>query len=1062
MGLRDIGRRALDWATVADQSHAISQAAKARAGMARRGARPMMLFDGAYRPVDQVITEMMHGSGRVSQDEALSVPGVLRARNIVCGPSTWPLVQLNARNERVRNPLLEQMDPNVTNVVTMAQIFQDLLFEGIAWTRVLEVNSRNYPTKLEHLSVERVTLQPLDDADGQSPLPSNAVPRERGQKAQIMVDGEPADHRWIRRFDSPNPGVLIAAGDTIKLASTYRKTSAKYADNPRMDGYFYPKEGADPLEDDDEVSSLLDGWEAARREHTTGYVAAALGYETVQALSPADLQLVQLHEHATRDVALALGLEPEDLGISTTSRTYANVVDRRIDRINDLLQAYVLAVTQRLSMPDFTPIGSRVWADPNAYLRANPTERIAYYKGMVELGAFDDGDVADAENVPRKPQVSAPAAGGNVVPIRPETSAGRPAGSAPTRLEAAADDAVFHTEVTAFAAGDADRRMIRGRALPYGREHVGRKNGRRYRFQQGSIVWPDPRHVPLLVDHVQSASIGHFAMINDGPDGTDVAARVGMGPMGDQALAWASPEESVRTGFSVGVDFDHEQCVPDPLNPGGWLVPIGAAIGREISLVAVPAFQGARVASVTLSADTGGTTMHCTLCGQQHAPGVACPTTPPANAPTPPAATPPAAVEVPTGTFTADQLGAVFGAFMRQQPQVGTDGAGPQFVDPVSRPVAQPAGAPASTPPAPAQVTEAAPYRFDHEGNLTPGPEYDFSADLVRGVRDHDGEAYRRALGFMREMTVGQAYGMRRHTFADVDRADLAGVNPVRNRPDLYVDQRDYRYPLYQATRRGTLADSTAFVLPKFNSAAGLVSTHTEGVEPTAGTFTVTTQTITPTAKSGAIDMTREAWDQGGSPQASSLIWRQFTRAWYEGLESGVATFLNTLTAATDILLAAGTVDAALARAWRNAIARLQFARGGADRFDMMATEQELYVAMATASTTTGEPIFPMIGATNRDGVARTRYSAVDAAGVTMVPSWALASTAAAPNNSWLFDSEVVHTWDTGPQRLEFAGIDAAGNYAPVAYVRLAVWGYQALANTDITGVRQVIYDTVA
>jgi hypothetical protein len=1064
MGIGSWGRRAVDWLTLAD-ARAVTAEPSPRVRALRTLAARKWAFDANFRPVDEVITEMWHGQGRATQEEALAVPGVLRARNIIVGPATWPLVDLGADNRRHRNPLLEQTDPNVPNVVTWAQVMQDLLFEGISWMRVLETGSRGYPTRMEHLDYHRVSVQPIRDADGMSPLPSTAAPRERGQLAQIMVDGEPADHRLIKRFDSPNPGVLLAAGATIRTAATYRKTAQMYANNPRMDGFLYPKEGADPVEDA-QVQELLDEWEDARRAHTTGYVPAALGYEQVNALSPADLQLMQLHDQATRDVALALGLEPEDLGISTTSRTYANVVDRRIDRINDLLSAYILAVTQRMSMGDITPAGHRVYADPNTYLRANPGERVAYYQGMAALGVLDADDIADAEQVPRKPQPAAVTPGqprGSVTPIR----SAQP-GSA-SRLAAAAD--ITHTfELEAVGRLETDpshvwaaspaRRTITGIAVPYGPTHIGRKNGRKFRFQQGSIRPPaDPRHVPLLIDHVQSASVGHMLAIDDTADGLHVVAKVMSGPAGDQALAWASPEESVRTGFSVGVDFDEQDCVPDPENPGVLLVPVGAAVLRENSLVAVPAFEGARVASVTLSADTGGTVPAPTGTDtQQQPPGTGpAPTTPPQpqqpGTPQPAPAPEPA----PNQTFTADQLGAVMAQFLRAAP-VDNSGAGPQFVDPVARPVPGQSAQPPAT--RAAAVTEAAPYRFDYEGNLTPGPQYDFSNDLVRAGRDRDSEAYRRCLAFMREMTVGQAYGMRRHAFADVDRTDVAGLNPTRQRPDLYVDQRDYRYPLYEATRRGTLTDITAFTLPKFNTAAGLVATHTEGTEPTPGSFTVTTQTITPTAKSGAIDMTREAWDQGGSPQASALIWRQFTRAWFEALESGVATFLNTLTAATDIALGTAVVDSALAKAWRTAIARLQFARGGSDRFDMMATEQELYVALATAETDAGEPLFPMIGAANRDGTSRTRYSALDVAGVTSIPSWALASTAGSVNNSWLFDSEVVHTWDTGPQRLEFPGMDASGNYAPVAYVRLAVWGYQALANTDISGVRQITYDT--
>lgn len=1059
----DLARRAWDWLSVAE-------AAPPPRPAARRPGPVRVMFDGEeYRPVDQVIREMWSGQGRATQDEALAVPGVLRARNLICGIATWPVVDLSRDNTRNRNPLLEQMDPNVPNVVVRAQIFQDLLFEGLSWMRVLQTDRDGFPTKMEHLDFTRVTIQPVEYAHGASPLPGAYTPREHGRMAQIMVDGQPADHATIKRIDSPNPGVLKAAGATIKLAATYRRTAILYADNPRMDGYLYPTDGADPVQDDD-VEALLDGWETARRTHTTGYVPAALKYEKVENLSPADLQLKDLQEQATREVALALGLEPADLGVSSTTETYTNRIDKRIDRINDLLGPYVTAFDERMSMPDITRNGHRVYTDPNAYLRGNPAERMNYANAMVQLGVWDNTRVAQQENEPPPPAAPATPRAGNVVPIRPGAS------TSPTNV-AAGGSAAFaagvelHTDVTTFARTDTGRRQISGMALPYGPQHVARKNGRRVRFVQGSIVWPDPRHVPLLIDHVQSASVGHQLAIDDLPDGTTIVAKVGRGPLGDQALSWASPEESVRTGFSVGVDYDERDLIPDPDEPGVWIVPPGKAIGKEISLVAVPAFQGARVATVTMNS---GGSMPCQHCGHEHALSAACTPATTVTPPAAPAAQPapaPAPVAAPADrTFTAAEMAAFAQAFaaLGTPPPVAAApaAAGPAFVDPTAgaplpgAPVVQATHGPRLA--GPAQVVEAAPYRFDARGQLMAGPDFDLSRDLVRAGRDRDGAAYDRVIGFMREMTVGDQYGGRMaglHRF-DVDRADLAGLNPVRNRPDMWVPQRDYTYPLVNATRRGTLADITAFTLPKFSSSAGLVSAHTEGTEPTAGTFVVTTQTITPTARSGAINMTREAWDQGGTPQATAIIWDQFVREWNEELESGVATFLNTLTAATDILITTGATNKALALAWRQAVARLQFARGGAGRFDTMATEQELYVAMASAESDAGEPIFPMLNPQNRDGRSAARYQTIDAAGVTAIPSWALASTAGASNNSWLFDSTVVHTWDTGPQRLDFPGHDAGGAYAPVAYVKIAVWGYQALANTDISGVRQVTYDT--
>ena len=58
MGLRELGRRALDFVSVAPQRELVTAP---RARTARWG------FD-TYAPVDQVISEMWNGAGRVTAD----------------------------------------------------------------------------------------------------------------------------------------------------------------------------------------------------------------------------------------------------------------------------------------------------------------------------------------------------------------------------------------------------------------------------------------------------------------------------------------------------------------------------------------------------------------------------------------------------------------------------------------------------------------------------------------------------------------------------------------------------------------------------------------------------------------------------------------------------------------------------------------------------------------------------------------------------------------------------------------------------------------------------------
>lgn len=335
--------------------------------------------------------------------------------------------------------------------------------------------------------------------------------------------------------------------------------------------------------------------------------------------------------------------------------------------------------------------------------------------------------------------------------------------------------------------------------------------------------------------------------------------------------------------------------------------------------------------------------------------------------------------------------------------------------------------------------------------------EHNFSADLHQMFRNRD-EFGQNTDGGRRVMAALEAVF---RPMNDVDTADTNETVPTINRPDLYVDQRDYRTPLTDLVGRGAPPNGVQpFSFPKYSSASGLVGAHTEGTEPTSGTFVTTNQTVQPTAISGKASITREVWDMGGNPSVAGLIWNQMVRGYRERREQGIATFLNTLTAAADITLAAGSADETLAAAYEAAIADLQFIRGY--NFEAFVLEKELYKKFAAARDTAERPLYPILNPSNANGTAAARFRTLDLAGVTGVPSWALASTAGSPNNSWLFDPAVIFAWATAPQRLEFPGSTQAGAYAPVAFIDLAIWGYEAYANTDIGGVRQVIYDTTA
>ncbi|MEU4675744.1 phage portal protein [Micromonospora sp. NPDC023737] len=965
-------------------------------------ASPTAVFsESAPRPVDQLLLARMDrvGALTVGRTEALSVPAVLKGRNLICSIATLPLVQRRPDRQVAENPLFAQFDPDVANVVHLSQTLEDLVFDGIAWWRVTAFGWDGYPTSVRRLDPAAVSLTP-PSTRAPAPLPSGLDPRD----AVVYVEGRPVPASEMIRFDSPNPAVLDVAGEAIREAMLLKRAASAYADDPQPTSFFTPSEGADPADDDD-IREMLDDWKQARKQRSTAYIPAALKYNSVSQPSPRELQLVELKRQAGLEIANAFGVDPEDLGISTTSRTYANVIDRRRDRINDVLAPYMRAVTDRLSMGDVTKRGYTVTFDLTDYLKSNPTERWATYTAAKNLGAMSVEEIREAEGWADLPLAARPE----------EQPAERPeqveADTPPAMTFDSPSGLTFDAEVTGFSV-DTETRTVEGLAMPYGR--VGRKNGMAYRFDRGSLQWADPGRVKLYDVHQQA--IGRALELTDTPAGLRVKFKVARGADGDRLLGLA--EDGVYDGMSVGVDFDMTaDTVPDPRNKGVTLV--RRADLREVSLTPMPVFDDARVTRVAASRDEENDMSDATTEPQA----------------------PAAPADAPGQTFDMDALAEKVAAKLRPEQE--------------ERQVVNPTRLNASV-----SVNESLPYRFSYQGGrhiFEAGPNgYDFSTDLFGAINSNgaDQEALKRVNALI-------------HAAFDVDRADTAALNPNAYRPDMWQPQMDYATPLWDMIASGT-TDGRSFDVPKYNSSSGLVGPATEGTEPAAGAMTVTDQTITPTQVWGKVEITRQAARRGGNPQLSGIIWDQMLREYYEDREAAVATFLNTLTAAADITLTGTPLttpdnddDRVTASDLEAAIAGLQFVRGG-NRFRAFAVHQDLFEVLARVKDASGRPLYPMINPQNANGTAASLFSTLNIAGTTAVPAWALGSGGqTAPVNSWLFDPAKVRGWASAPERLDwnFGATVQTANIPQLSHVTIGIYGDIALANLDINGVRQVVFD---
>lgn len=317
---------------------------------------------------------------RMDRATAMQVPAVKRSRDLVCPSSgALPLRLRGPDGAFVPWSLFDQPERNVPRSVTMTRLFEDLLFEEIAWWDVVEIGYHTYPAFVKRLAPHRVTVN--------------------GDTGKVYVDGvERANpERTLIRFDSPNDGLLTAGARAIRTCLMLDAAAANIADGIPPTEYFTPAEGMDPGTTDEEIVAMLDRYQQARRMRSAAYMPHALDYHSGQGFNAEQLQLAESRQHAVLEIARVAGVDPEELGVSTTSRTYSSDWSRRKSFLDFTLGPYLTAVSDRLLMPDTTPRGYTPGFDLDAFLRTDTLTRYQTYAAGLEIRAITEDEMRAAE-----------------------------------------------------------------------------------------------------------------------------------------------------------------------------------------------------------------------------------------------------------------------------------------------------------------------------------------------------------------------------------------------------------------------------------------------------------------------------------------------------------------------------------------------------------------------------------------------------------------------------------------------------------------------------------------
>ena len=323
----------------------------------------------------------------VARNQAMTVPAVARARNIIAGSiSGLPLYRFTSDGRDLRPaPWMSQPDPLVPRQTTLAWTVDSLFFYGVAYWQIIDVYAEDgRPSRFRWIDPSRVGAH---------------TNREGTMVEYYTLDGSRLPSRGVNSlvvFSGYEDGMLRRAGRTIRTAIQLEQAALTYAETPSP--MVALKNSGSPLPSG-KVTELLSAWREARNRSATAYLNESIDIEKV-GFSPAEMALVEARMATAQELARAAGIPPWYLGVDAgSSMTYQNVGNSRRDLLDFALMPYITAVEQRLSLGDILVAREQVKFDLTDFLRSSPIERAQLYQALVPLGILTPDEVRDLEDL---------------------------------------------------------------------------------------------------------------------------------------------------------------------------------------------------------------------------------------------------------------------------------------------------------------------------------------------------------------------------------------------------------------------------------------------------------------------------------------------------------------------------------------------------------------------------------------------------------------------------------------------------------------------------------------
>jgi HK97 family phage portal protein len=341
--------------------------------------------------LQQAVGGLFYGAQTATREQAMSVPSVARARNIICSTiGSLPFETYNhfTKEHLPPNRVIMQPDPRIAGSAIYAWIAEDLLFHGVAYGQVLDSYAASDNSRVRawtRVAPNRVTYN------------TNA---QQTEITEYLIDGMFIPQSGVGSiivFSGLDEGVLNRAGRTIRAAQELEKAAELYAKEP-VPTMVLKSNGTNLAPE--RITKLLESWKIARNTRATAFLNAdveltALGFD------PQKLQLNEARQYLATEIARAVGIPASFLSAELTSQTYSTTVMERKALIDFSLRNIITPIEQRLSASDFVPNGVEVRVDIDDFLRGSALERAQVYEILNRIGAMSVEQIQEEEDLIR-------------------------------------------------------------------------------------------------------------------------------------------------------------------------------------------------------------------------------------------------------------------------------------------------------------------------------------------------------------------------------------------------------------------------------------------------------------------------------------------------------------------------------------------------------------------------------------------------------------------------------------------------------------------------------------